>query len=149
MAKSRWNLSPVEIERRRKNRGSQLSNSVTEHRLPDGTHYYTVRSGSEPSKQYKVEWDRSKMRWVCGCPDSSHHQSTQYSSGPTPYRCSHWWAVSIALERGTILAVDSLQAARQRYQNGDAKETLRGMVAERHQNTTGFSRGRKSTRGRR
>jgi len=149
MAKSKWNLSPAEIERRRKDRGMRLSGYVTEHRLPDGTHYYTVRSESEPAKQHKVEWDRQKGRWVCGCPDSQHHLANPaYRS----YHCAHEHAVAISLERGTIHGVDSLQAARQRFRDGGAKEALRGMTSaqeSRHQNTAGVSRGRKSTRGRR
>ena len=144
MAKSRWNLSPVEIERRRREKGMRLGGYVTEHRLPNGTHYYTVRSESEPSKQHRVEWDRSKKRWVCGCPDSSYHQATQYRA----YKCAHLWAVELALSRGTIHGVDSLTAARQRYQNAGAKEALKGMIAERHQNVIGVSGGR-TTRGRR
>lgn len=151
MAKPRWSASPVEIEQKRRERGMRLSSGVTEHRPPGGAHYYSVRSESAPSKQHKVEWDRSKRRWVCRCLDSFHHQATQYSSGPNPYRCSHWWAISTALERGTIFGVDSLQAARQRFRDGGAKETLRGMAIDRsrHHNTAGVTRGRKSTRGRR
>jgi hypothetical protein len=145
-SRSRWSASPVEIERKRRDRGMQLSSGVTEHRLPDGTHYYSVRSGSQPAKQHKVEWDRSKKRWVCRCPDSTHHQATQYSG----YRCAHLWAVAISLERATILGIDSLQAARQRFRDGGAKETLRGMATDRNRplNSTGVTVGRTS-RGRR
>ena len=114
MAK-RWGISPVEIERRRHERGLRLSQGVTEHRLPNGT-YYTVRSETTPSKLYKIEWDRHKSKWVCGCLDSKHHQATQYNS----YRCAHQWAIELALTRGLIHGVDSLIAARQRYRNGGA-----------------------------
>ncbi len=147
----KWKISPIEIDRRRREKGLKLSSGVTEYRQADGTAYYSVRSESVPSKLYKVEWDRYKSRWVCRCPDSFHHQATQYSSGPNPYRCAHEHAVAISLDRGLIHGVDSLTAARQRFRDGGVKEALREMASvqeSRHQNSTRVLR-RRTSRGRR
>ena len=105
----KWKIPPAEIERRRKEKGLRLSNGVTEHRLPSGL-YYTVKSESNPSKQYKIEWNRYKLRWTCNCPNATHQI--------TPTHCSHEHALSISLQRGTIHGIDSLVAARKRYHNG-------------------------------
>ena len=107
MAK-KWGISPVEIEQRRISKGLKLSQGVTEHRLPNGTVYYTVRSESQPAKLYKIEWDQHKSKWGCDCPNARH----------SSLRCGHEHALVISLQRGLIHAVDSLAAARQRYQSG-------------------------------
>ncbi len=92
--RSRWSVAPAEIVRRRRERGMRLSSGVTEHRLPNGTVYYQVRSESTPSKQYKIEWDRQRNRWACDCPDSKHHLANPaYRS----YHCAHEHAVAISL----------------------------------------------------
>jgi len=45
------------------------------------------------------------------------------------YRCAHQIAIELALTRGLIHGIDSLVAARQRYQNGGVVGALKGMIS--------------------